>query len=214
MSDNKKPETKLWVRILNELISVINYIFIKSFELFYRFKAWFFKQKYVYRHHLEIYFDQGQLGFNYLNHHDYVKYKEKKIREWQKELGSEDFIYNTLSESYRHCNFVEFKSMTKPDKKIRFWVADRNIFAYWDIKRNKVHKKNKYAMLGVLNELGITKNQKNNLNIIHPNKYDIPNKNHYEINFGKDKYPATMFVEMIFKEIFKEDTEYIKVHLG
>lgn len=214
MGKNKKVESRLWVRILIEFIIFFNLLFRKLFEYYYRFRAWIFKRKYVYRHHLEIYFIDNKIGFNYLDHYDYVKAKEKVIREWQEELEPEDFIYKLLVDCHRHCNYIDFKSLSNREKKLRFWVPNKNIFAFWAVDDNKIHKKNKYAVLGILNELGITKNKKNDLNIIRPGHYELSNKKYYEINFGKDKFPATQFVTTVFEEVFKEDLKYIKIELG
>jgi len=80
-------------------------------------------------------------------------------------------------------------------------------------------KKYSYAMLGVLNELGITKyfinesNKSKKLNhCYYFNKYK--DFDEYSIEFGNDVEMASKFTEIILTEVFKDKLKYLKFNVG
>lgn len=175
---------------------------------YYKLLAYFTQEDYFNRKHLEISFENMTLKIKWYSHDEYIEYKRDLLNEAKDNLSPDEFI-TFLFNHCRHCNFVIFNC--KDDNKfIQFWLGDGKLMADWPMLKTNVLGKYKYAMLGVLNELGIHEVKKD-----QPTPKRIPyyifkesyNFKTYEIYFQEYQNEATLFVTTVLTKVYKQNLD-------
>lgn len=203
MSANVMP--RLRNILLISLEAVINFYYVH------------FKKDFYDRHHLDLSWDENGLKVEWLDHADYLLFKEAELRRLQTELAPEDFIISVLRKA-KSCNFIIFDC--GDDKRfVQFWLADGNLTVSWPlIKKNKLHKYS-YAMLGVLNELDITQRLTEVPGSFKTRYqyYELTQEatfEDYKVHFANSYGLAGLFVVKIFTEVFQQGIDKLKFTLG
>lgn len=206
IKDQQKKRRPLLINYLLKGLSFIGKAFLS-----------FFLNEYYDYYHLEIGFKNGLLSLRCIHHSDYAHEKELELRNLRKKLSSEKFVREAFKKC-KKCNFIIFNC---GDEKrfVQFWLGDGKIMANWPLAKGNKLNKYKFAMLGVLNEMGITRNFRSD----DKNPYEFKFKyslikdhyfDSYSINFDKDASKAAVFTKRIFTEVFKQDFDKLKFEMG
>lgn len=169
------------------------------------------------RHHLAISFEFWSLSIHWQNHEDYIAEQTLLLEQLQTEVSGENFILEALR-ACRNCNFLILDPGDQ-GKFVQFWLGDGQIIADWPLTKGNKLQRYTYAMLGVLNNLGVTRDFK------HDGQW--PKKLHhcytflqhgdfdeYAVNFGKDSELASKFASLVITQVFGQKIENIHFRIG
>lgn len=189
---------------------------IDAFVSLVLLKRKLFNPNYYDRHHLSISFQPWSVSIRLLKHEDYLGEQSLLLHELKSELTGEAFILEALNLT-RSCNFL-ILDCGNQGKFVQFWLGDGKIIANWPMEGKNRLRYYSYAMLGVLNELGITRDFKSDGKWpkLH-HCYTLANTSgfpEYAVNFGQDNELASKFTALVLQEVFKEKLENLSFRIG
>lgn len=202
---------KVIVKAINKLIDLYANTYVFFLEKFIVFK-WY---SYYKSHHLEIELKKGFWPiFHWYTHKEFLSIKNKLIADNINKLKLKELISLVIDEC-EHCNFVIFGSKDK-NTKLVFWVGDGEYVCEWNaLDENKYLLKYTFAMLGVLNILGIHDNLNQKSKRLP--YYETENLNDdisFKIYFKKYNNDTKNFISTMFKSVFKIKQSKITIQIG
>jgi hypothetical protein len=208
MKSNSKPDP---------FVVLINKLMVEVFTLYFRLKRLFFEKSYYNNHHLSVTFKDWKLAIGWADHETYIKEIEIALSKLQEELSVEEFITQAIL-LCKNCNFLIFDCGNE-GKFVQFWLGDGRIMGNWPMVKGNQLKKYTYPMLGVLNELGITRDFVNDgkwPEKLHHCYTLVKNKDfeEYVMNFGKDVEAVTEFTTLVMTKVFKSKLDKLKFKVG
>lgn len=202
-----------------DFIALINYIgdvlYLIFFTVFTKLVAvyWYLTKKYYFHHaHIEVKVRKWGISITGWNHEQYLIHKKQELLKLKKKLSIFDYLERIFKEC-KHCNVLTFDCGHRR-KLLQFWLGDNSLLCTWTIAKNNDLQYYTYGMLGVLNEIGITKNteskrvpRKASSHYCHLKFDDLES---YSFNFGKDITTASYFTFRIFNDIFRQDISKLR----
>jgi len=176
----------------------------------------FFGKDYFGRSYLEISWKGwGKLQLSWYSYADYLVFKQKTLSAAQDKMKPSEFIEFALREC-GSCNFLIFDCGDK-NKFVQFWLGDGKLILDWPIMKTNKLEKYTYAMLGVLNELGIhelSSFPKKPKIVSHYTVGQTGNNKIYQIDFKKNYDQAATLVKTLFIQIFRQKLIQLRYQIG
>jgi hypothetical protein len=174
------------------------------------------RRDYSKRLHIEIKVQNWRLSVKAWDHYNYTLHITEQLKTLKKKLDAAAYLLQAFTMS-KQCNFIQM-DCGHSKKFLMFWVGDGSFVFHWPLGYKNDLDAYTYAMLGVLNEMGISRAFDPT---IKPGKktgcYTYTEYGKYQeyiVNFGKDIEAVTGFSKVMFEQVFQQPLSKLRVTVG